>query len=60
MTAGEATNWECANDIGLIWESHNNEKVPMFLWQSRWIFKQQTGRFGLSTAGIFKSTGLLH
>ena len=60
MTAGEATNWECANDIWLIWESHNNEKVPMFLWQSRWIFKQQTGRFGLSTAGIFKSTGLLH
>ena len=60
MTAGEPRNWECANDIWLTWESHNNEKVPMFLWQSRWIFKQQTGRFGLSTAGIFKSTGLFH
>ena len=59
MIAGEPTNWEYANDIWLTWESHNNEKVPMFLWQSRWVFKQEPGRFGLGTAGVFKPTGLL-
>lgn len=41
----------------MTWKSHNNEKVPMFLWQNGWVVKQETEGLGMNTAGSLSPLG---